>query len=283
MRHRLKIAAGAAALWSSAATGGLAQPSDFPAALDVRSLTAWIGANTSLPTATIVSVGANSIIGLRSAVLAGPDRPGVYHAQIWSEVISRPAATAGGYMSWSADIDVDCQSRRSKATRIQNYPLRNLGGVSRELPGAPDWVSPTVGTQLYSLIASVCDPNYKRPLSATKIAAAPPAPDVLQAAPAAPPAPVVVAAQPAKPAPVAVAPKPIVVAEAPKPAPVVAPSAPIIIARAEPPALPPPSLPSARVEAAPKPVAALAPVPIPTPAPAPVAVIEPAPAPIVTA
>jgi len=158
--------------------------------MDVRSLTAWIGANTTLPPATIVSVGSNSIIGLRSAAAVGADQPGVYRARIWSEVISRQTAAAGGYLSWSADIDVDCRGHRSRASRILNYPQRNLSGAPRELPGSPDWVTPAAGTQLYSLIASVCDPAYKRPLVSTQTAVgAPPRPATPQVAPvaAAPP------------------------------------------------------------------------------------------------
>ena len=275
---------------------------DFPAGLDEQNLRAWLAVRTNLPPQAVVSIGSNSIIGLRN-VVAEPGVPGLFRVQIRAEVVNARTAAAGGYMSWSSDINVDCNSRRSRAMGIVNYPARDLMGVGTVAGGpSANWVTPTIGTQLYSLVSAVCDQGFQRPLAPRQVAEAPPPPAPVAAPPppvaqAAPKPPVVVAQAPppaAKPTPA-----PVVVAEAPKPppAPVAQPAPkpappPVVVAEA-PPRPPEPPRSAAVAEApprppeAPKPATVVAqappPAPKPTPAPAPVVIAEapkPPPAPV---
>jgi hypothetical protein len=198
-------------------------------------------ANSRLPLSKVVSVGASSIIALRSAAPAGPPNPHLFRASIWAEVISPAAAASGGYLSWAADMDVDCQGRRSKAVKAVNYPQRNLQGPAKPASGAEDWVTPNPGTQLYSLISAVCDPDFHRPFDATtakaETAALATSAERSTMAPAAQtrPAP----ASKAAPSP---APEPPVPSPPPKPAPAKAPGA---VARVEPSAAKPSPAPPA--------------------------------------
>ncbi|HEY3695504.1 SPOR domain-containing protein [Phenylobacterium sp.] len=267
---------GLTVLAAAAPPAAAQQAGDFPAALDEVNLRTWLASHTNLPAATVVSIGSNSIIGLRSMV-SDPVGPGRFHVQIRAEVVNRQTAVQGGYLSWSADIDVDCTQRRSRAMGITNYPARDLKGAPRVVggPGA-DWVSPTIGTQLYSLISAVCDDSFQRPL-APQVAAAPlPAPaSVPPRSPAPRPPAAVVAQAPRRPAPQpASAPEPTVIATAP-PAPRPA-SAPAVVAEAP---TPPPAKPGKEPPKVQVAVAAAPPPPSPAAVPAPTFAPEPAPRP----
>ncbi|MDP3176046.1 MAG: SPOR domain-containing protein [Phenylobacterium sp.] len=150
----------------AAAHAAFAQPAaSFPPASDAESLAVWLLANTDLAPAAVVSIGRTSVIGLRSVALPVSAGAGLFDVHIRSEVIDAETASEGGYLSWSADVEVDCAGRRSRATTITNYPQRNLRGAGREGSESGEWVSPTAGTRLYSVIQAVCDPNFRRPLA----------------------------------------------------------------------------------------------------------------------
>ncbi len=185
-------------------------PAEFPKALDEPNLRAWLSARTNLSPNSVISIGSNSIIALRSVTPAtsGGARSRV---QIRAEVVNSRTATAGGYLSWSADMDVDCATKRSRALGIVNYPARDLKGVGQPAGGpSADWVTPTAGTQLYTVVNAVCDSGFQRPLAPLTVAQQPAPPATVVAA-APPPRTQVVVAPPAavvKPAVVAVAPAP---------------------------------------------------------------------------
>jgi len=194
-------------------------PGEFPPSLDEQNLRTWLAARTNLTPQAVVSIGSNSIIGLRS-VTPDPAGPGRYHVQIRAEVINARTAAQGGYMSWSSDLDIDCTTRRSRAMGIVNYPARNLSGTGAVAGGpSANWVTPTIGTQLYSLVSAVCDQGFQRPLAGPSQVAQsnlPSTPPVIQIAPpagtpqrTAPPAVVAAVAKPP--------PAPTVVAQAPPP------------------------------------------------------------------
>ena len=232
-------------------------PETFPSSLDESGLRAWLAAQTDMPPTAVVSIGSNSVIGLRS-VVGDPAGPGRFQIQIRAEVVNQRTAAQGGYLSWSADLAIDCVQRRTRAMGITNYTQRNLKGEGRVVGGpAADWVTPAVGTQLYSLLSSVCDYSFKRPLDQQTAAAAPapqPAPVVAAQGPAprpAPPAPVQTAQAAPRPAPVAAAPPPPV---RPQPAPVQTVQPPLPV-RPTPAPLPPAPIQAAQVAPSPAPVA----------------------------
>ena len=68
---------------------------EFPAALDEQSLRAWLAVRTNLSPQSVVSIGSNSIIGLRN-VVAEPGNPGFFRVQIRAEVVNARTAQAGG-------------------------------------------------------------------------------------------------------------------------------------------------------------------------------------------
>ena len=243
----------------------------FPSSLDESGLRAWLAAQTDMPPTAVVSIGSNSVIGLRS-VVGDPAGPGRFQIQIRAEVVNQRTAAQGGYLSWSADLAIDCVQRRTRAMGITNYTQRNLKGEGRVVGGpAADWVTPAVGTQLYSLLSSVCDYSFKRPLDQQTAAATPASPPAVAAQappprPAPPAAPVQTAQAAPRPAPVAAAPPPPV---RPQPAP--APPAPVRAAQAA----PPPAAPIQTVQPPPP----VRPTPAPPP-PAPVQTAQVAPAPV---
>jgi hypothetical protein len=152
--------------------------------LDAPTLTSWLRDNTSLSPQMVVSIGSSSIIGLRGVVATPAAGPGMYRAGIWAEIVSAETAGKGRYLSWSADVQVDCPQRRSKAMDVVNYTQRDLKGLPKPVAGAADWVAPSPGTQLYSLISAVCDPSFRRPFATVAVAHAAPSPPPLAAEPA---------------------------------------------------------------------------------------------------
>jgi hypothetical protein len=247
-------------LAAAAAPAAAQAPSEaFPSTLDESGLRAWLTSQTDMPPTAVVSIGSNSIIGLKS-VVGDPAGPGRYQIQIRAEVVNQRTAAQGGYLSWSADLAIDCAQRRTRALGITNYPMRNLKGEPRVVGGpAAEWVTPSVGTQLYSLLSAVCDLTFRRPLDQQTASAAPPS--KAAPAPAKPPA----AAPPPKPAvvaqtpPPAAPPKPVAMAQAPPPAPPAAapkinpppfPAAPVVTAQASPPPAPPVSSEPSRMQVA---------------------------------
>jgi hypothetical protein len=260
-------------LAAAAAPAAAQAPSEaFPSTLDESGLRAWLTSQTDMPPTAVVSIGSNSIIGLKS-VVGDPAGPGRYQIQIRAEVVNQRTAAQGGYLSWSADLAIDCAQRRTRALGITNYPMRNLKGEPRVVGGpAAEWVTPSVGTQLYSLLSAVCDLTFRRPLGQQTASAAPAKP---------PPKPTVVAQTPP--------PKPVVTAQVPPPpaAPVMInpppfPTAPVATAQASPPPAPSASSEPSRMQVAvaappaqmiePSPATAaptFAPPPQPAPPPAP--------------
>jgi hypothetical protein len=174
---------GLLALVASPAFAQTPSAASFPASLDESGLRTWLTAQTDMPATAVVSIGSNSVIGLRQ-VIGDPAGPGRFQIQIRAEVVNQRTATQGGYLSWAADLAIDCVQRRTRALGITNYTSRNLKGDSRVVGGpAADWVTPAAGTQLYSLLSAVCDHTFRRPLD-QQTASAPAAPAPAPARPA---------------------------------------------------------------------------------------------------
>ena len=49
--------------------------------------------------------------------------------------MNQRTAAQGGYLSWSADLAIDCVQRRTRAMGITNYTQRNLKGEGRVVGG----------------------------------------------------------------------------------------------------------------------------------------------------
>ena len=179
---------GAAALMVAGAPLAQSATPSFPRATDAESLAQWLLADTNMLPDAVVSVGKTSIIGL---AYTSPQSLGTgqFLVRLRSEVIDPATSAEGGYLSWSADVDIDCVGRRSRATRIVNFPERNLGGSAHQGSESGEWVIPVRGTRLYSVVSAVCDPDFVRPLAglprgvATATPASPAAPEAQVSSP----------------------------------------------------------------------------------------------------
>lgn len=155
---------GASALMTIGAPLAQSATPSFPHATDAESLAQWLLDDTNMLPDAVVSVGKTSIIGL---AYTSPQSLGTgqFQVRLRSEVIDPVTSAEGGYLSWSADVDIDCVGRRSRATRIVNFSERNLRGSAHQGSESGEWVTPARGTRLYSVISAVCDADFVRPLA----------------------------------------------------------------------------------------------------------------------
>lgn len=167
----LALAAGPAA--AQPAQGPLG---DFPAALDRGTLTEWVKQRTDLTPASVVSVSPMNLMALTAIDRPEPYVRGRYRVQLQAEVINADAVAATGRSSWTAGAEVDCLERRIRLGAIREYSRRQLQGLARETPATEAWTYPAIGTNLHNVVRAVCDADYRRPLTAGPVEAAPPPP-----------------------------------------------------------------------------------------------------------
>ena len=152
-----------------------AASADLPASLDRTVLTNWLRRNSDLEPVNVISVSPANIIGLMDVTrLETPNAQRQYRTHIRAEVISAQTIREAGNSSWAAEVDVDCQTRKGKVNRIIDFPLRNMKGPPREAGGSAEWVTPPMGTHLFTVVGAVCDGAFERPLGGVQPAAAPP-------------------------------------------------------------------------------------------------------------
>ena len=235
IRHlaALALASAAAPLVASA------QPAaDFPTAIDIPTLAAWLPYNTDLALPQVVSIGGGRVIAIVDGrpSAASPDLGTI---TIRTELVDRTQAAQAKALSETQDIEIDCANVRAKAGPMRQYAGRNLTGAMKTQPGWASWASAPPSTTLGRMIEAACNPNFRGVFVAAGLAAQPPgkpgpvaAPKVA-AAPAAPQAALKlprVATAPETELPAArasrAAPKPAAVAEAPAPEPTAAPAPP---------------------------------------------------------
>ena len=234
----------AALALASAATPAVAwaQPApDFPTAIDIQTLAAWLPYNTDLALPQVVSIGGGRVI----AIIGGQpssSSPDLGTITIRTEIVDRTQAAQAKALSETQDIEIDCANVRAKAGPMRQFAGRNLTGAMKTQPAWASWASAPPSTTLGRMIEAACNPAFRGVFVVAGLAGQPPA--KAGSAPAAPK--VAAAPKPAQPAlklprvatapetalqaprPAAAPPKPAVVAEAPAAAPAadLAPAAP---------------------------------------------------------
>jgi cell division septation protein DedD len=203
---------------------GQPPPITYPASRALPDVAAWLQRETPLQLGQVVDVGPSAITAITSVLPQGEPRG--FLARASSEALAPQIISEDGVASWSIPVEVDCDQRLVRLGEMTGYRSRDLrtdGKVVRE--ANPTWVKPIASAPLGSVIAALCDRDFKRPFAAKRYAAAksaptPPAPARSQVAEASPPPPPLraaiappKAALPPKPQP---APKPETKAEPPK-------------------------------------------------------------------
>jgi hypothetical protein len=146
-----------------------AQAQPFPTSFDRGPLLSWITSQTQLHPQDVVSVGATDIIAVQSLK---PDAAGAHSFQIriHAEVVSAKVAEMEGYKSWSGLIKVDCDQQALQVREIRNFAERNLQGAWRDAPANDEWLRPGMGSQLFSVVRTACEPGYPRPFGSVAVA-----------------------------------------------------------------------------------------------------------------
>jgi hypothetical protein len=175
-------------------TPGAAQSAEFPDAIDLPSLAAWLPSHTTVPLASVISIGGGRVIAVVSSRAAeGSDQKGVL--TIRTEIVDAGEAEKAKALSETQDLEIDCSGLRAKAGPMKSYSGRGLTGAVRESPGWASWSSAPAGTPLGRMIHAACDPAFKptfveagltQPVRAKTALPKPAAPAKAESAPAKP-------------------------------------------------------------------------------------------------
>lgn len=146
-----------------------AQAQPFPTSFDRAPLLGWITRETQVRPQDVVSVGATDIIAVESLK---PDAAGAHSFQIRirAEVVSARVAEMEGYKSWTGLMTVDCDRQALQVREIRNFAERNLQGAWRDAPANDEWLRPGMGSQLFSVVRTACEPDYPRPFGSVAVA-----------------------------------------------------------------------------------------------------------------
>lgn len=146
-----------------------AQAQPFPTSFERGPLLNWITSQTQVRPQDVVSVGSTDIIAVQSlkADAAGAH---THQIRIHAEVVSAKVAEMEGYRSWSGLMRVDCDVRAIQVLNVKNFSERNLEGAWRDAPASDDWLKPGMGSQLFSVVRSACEPDYPRPFADVAVA-----------------------------------------------------------------------------------------------------------------
>lgn len=189
-----------AVLMTLAAAPVLADEGDFPAATDAASLASWLGAQTNIKPASVVTVTPGFVVAL-----VGEQKPlspeGPVRVTLREEVIAPAFIDAVGGRSALISAEIQCEERRLRMNGRDLYAGPNLSGRKAVDGPSTEWLRIPEDTVMDEVASAACDADFAWPLQAYAPAAAvvaeqsAPPPTPPPAAEPAPPA----AAEPAAP------------------------------------------------------------------------------------
>ncbi|WP_309604625.1 SPOR domain-containing protein [Phenylobacterium sp.] len=150
-------------------------PVSYPPSRSMADVTAWIRSDTPLSPSQVVDVGVSAVTAVTASTPIGEPRG--FLATVSSESLDPGIEGAQGIVSWSVPVQVDCEARKVKLGAMTGYPRRDLAKDGRPVrPADTDFISPTPGAPIDTVVRGLCDRDFRRPLLPGRIVAKAPEP-----------------------------------------------------------------------------------------------------------
>jgi hypothetical protein len=161
----LLLAAASAQGGGAPAVGDIQARPPYPSSHDLKTIARWIRDNTSMSLADVVVLGkpflfAATVRGrseLNSDILVDLD--------VHEEVLDPTFAQKMRARSAKLDVTVRCQDQHILTNALTFYSGANLTGSAEQSYPHTGWVAAPAGDFAAELVASACDPGYKRPFA----------------------------------------------------------------------------------------------------------------------
>ncbi len=171
----LATVAALAVLATSFAAVAQTAPISYPPSRSMADVTAWIRSDTPLSPSQVVDVGISAVTAVTASTPIGDPRG--FLATVSSESLDPGIEGAQGIASWSVPVQVDCDARKVKLGAMTGYPRRDLAKDGRTVrPADTDFITPTAGAPIDTVVRGLCDRDFRRPLLPGRIVARPPEP-----------------------------------------------------------------------------------------------------------
>ena len=157
--------------------GAVAQtaPISYPPSRSMADVAAWIRSDTPLSPSQVVDVGVSAVTAVAASTPIGEPRG--FLATVSSESLDPGIEGGQGIASWSVPVQVDCEARKVKLGAMTGYPRRDLAKDARTVrPADTDFITPTPGAPIDTVVRGLCDRDFRRPLLPGRIAARAPEP-----------------------------------------------------------------------------------------------------------
>ena len=174
-RRTLASVAIIAALATSFAAVAQTAAISYPPSRSMADVTAWIRSDTPLSPSQVVDVGVSAVTAITASTPIGEPRG--FLATVSSESLDPGVEGAQGIASWSVPVQVDCEARKVKLGAMTGYPRRDLAKDARTVrPADTDFITPTPGAPIDTVVRGLCDRDFRRPLMPGRIVAKAPEP-----------------------------------------------------------------------------------------------------------
>jgi len=162
---RAALLSGALLAAASAQAADTAPSLPAPSAQPPAVVADWITRNTSIPLASIVSVGDEYIVAVLSSRPLNPATPRLLHVEMRAEMTNPDSRDAGLLRSLAATVDVNCGDHATRFIRVQTFKGPNLSGEGSFSAPTDGWVADPPGSYLADINAAVCQPDGRRLLA----------------------------------------------------------------------------------------------------------------------